>query len=40
MDKFLQRGGILIAFRWVKRLNISAMNKDYLFVALVFYGVI
>ena len=38
-DKFLQRGGILIAFRQVKQLNTSAINKDNLFVALVFYGV-
>ena len=36
----LQRGGILIALGLVKQLNINAMNKDNLFVALVFYGVI
>ena len=29
-----------IAFGLVKQLNTNAMNKDYLFVALVFYGVI
>lgn len=40
MKQFLQRGGILIAFGLVKQLNTNAMNKDYLFVALVFYGVL
>ena len=34
-----QRGRILTAFGLIKQLNISAMNKDNLFVALVFYGV-
>ena len=38
MYKFLQRGRILITFRLVKHLNINAMNKDDLFVALVFLG--
>ena len=36
----LQRGRVLIAFWIAKQLNISAINKDNLFVALVFYGVI
>lgn len=40
MKQFLQRGRILITFRLVKHLNINAMNKDDLFVALVFYGVL
>ena len=40
IDKFLQRGRILIAFGWIKQLNTSAMNNNNLFVALVFYGVI
>ena len=35
-----QRGRILTAFGLIKQLNINAMNKDNLFVALVFYGVI
>ena len=34
----LQRGRILIAFGLAKQLNINAMNKDDLFVALVFLG--
>ena len=34
------RGRILITFRLVKHLNINAMNKDDLFVALVFYSVL
>ena len=38
IDEFLQRGRILITFRLVKHLNINAMNKDDLFVALVFLG--
>ena len=40
INKLLQRGGILITFRWVKQLNISAINKGNLFVALVFYGMV
>ena len=40
MDKFLQRGRILIAFGLVKQLNINATNKDNLFVALVLYGAV
>ena len=35
-----QRGRVLIAFWIAKQLNISAINKYDLFVALVFYGVI
>ena len=34
----LQRGRVLIAFGLVKQLNINAINKCNLFVALVFYG--
>ena len=38
VDKLLQRGRVLAAVNWLIQLNISAMNKDNLFVALVFYG--
>ena len=40
MDKFLQRGRVLTASRPSEQLNINAMNKGDLFVALVFYGVV
>lgn len=40
MYAILQRGRVLIAFWIAKQLNISAINKYDLFVALVFYGVI
>lgn len=40
MQAILQRRGILIAFGLVKQLNANAMNKDYLFVALAFNGVL
>lgn len=33
-----QRGRVLTPLGLVKQLNINAMNKDNLFVALVFYG--
>ena len=37
-DKFLQRGGILLAVRQDQQLNTSAINKLSLFIALVIYG--
>lgn len=35
---FLQRGGVLIAFRQNKQFNASATNRFSLFIALAFYG--
>ena len=37
--KLLQRGRVLTASRPSEQLNVNAMNKGDLFVALVFYGV-
>ena len=39
MWSILQRGRVLTAFRLSEQLNVNAMNKGDLFVALVFYGV-
>lgn len=39
MQAILQRGRVLTAFRPSEQLNVNAMNKGDLFVALVFYGV-
>lgn len=36
----LLRGRVLTPLGLVKQLNINAINKDNLFVALVFYGVV
>ena len=40
MWSILQRGRVLTASRPSEQLNINAMNKGDLFVALVFYGVV
>ena len=40
MQAILQRGRVLTAFRPSEQLNINAMNKGDLFVALTFNGVI